>query len=75
MLLPTPQEPREKRREGESGFHNLGQASPKSRLSLLNCVSYCREANKALKSVTATVIHKRDSEIPLLQHIVSAATP
>lgn len=70
MPLPTPQEPRENRREGESSFHRLGQVSPKSRLSLLNRTSYCRQANNALKSVSATVIHNRDAEMPLLQHIV-----
>ena len=74
VLFPTPQEPRENRKEGESSVHNLGQVSPNSRLSLLNCVSYCRQASNAFKSVPAAAIRKHDSEVPPLQRIVRAAS-
>lgn len=74
--LHTPLEMKENRKEGEGSFHNLGHISPEPRLSLLNCVSYCRQAkNIALQGAIAPALHKHDSEMPLLPHMVWAATP
>lgn len=73
--LHTPLDMKENRKEGEGSFHNLRHISPEPRLSLLNCVSYCRQAkNIALQGAIAPALHKHDSEMPLLTHGVSSHT-
>lgn len=69
------QEKKKKKNEEENSFHYLGHIFPKSKLPLLSCFSYYRQANNALNSVLAIAIHNHDSEMPLLQHTVRVATP